>query len=455
MSNVAGNVEVGTENKHVPKVENNILCDNMFTRSIFKDYFEVIDGRITQFNITPYGFDQEQINFNGTKLEYLDLSDNAPGTVEFALIMFQHSSFVKFLNLSNNHFGYTNLTDKEIFLHFTSLRFLDLSYNRIETIQNNVFRNLVHLEGLYLSRNKLTDIPPNIVTMPKLKYIDMGFNYLNTLSDISMDTIDKMENLTINLFGNRLTCSCTQIKFVGWMMENNKKLEHFNETSCYLDNSGEVALGELDWQHLQLRCNPPTYFALILGLSLGILTFIIIVSCGVVYRFKWNFRYLYYMTKMKLIGTYQPLEGREYEKEVFVSYAKEDHDFVTQHIIPELEVKGGISLLVHERDFVAGEFVADNIMKAITSTRKTLAVLTSAFIHSKWCMYELNIARIEGADTGRNVLCIILKENVPTKYLPIEVIDIIKNKTYLEYPEEKEHMNRFWERLRETLSLNK
>jgi hypothetical protein len=158
------------------------------------------------------------------------------------------------------------------------------------------------------------------------------------------------------------------------------------------------------------------------------------------------------MAKFRLIGQYQPLEDREYEKDVFVSYANEDREFVCEYVVTELENKGNLSLLVHDRDFRVGEFVVDNIVRAITSSRRTLVVLTRAYIQSKWCMYELNMARMEAADTGRNVLCVILKEDVPTKYLPIEVIDIIKKKTYLEFPEENIHMDAFWERLRATLS---
>jgi toll-like receptor 12/toll-like receptor 13 len=157
------------------------------------------------------------------------------------------------------------------------------------------------------------------------------------------------------------------------------------------------------------------------------------------------------MTKFKLTGGYRAIENTKFEKDVFVSYANEDGGFVYQYVVPELEQKGGISLLVHDRDFEAGELVADNIMRAITSSRRTLAILTRAYIRSKWCVYELNMARMEAVDTGRKVLCVILKD-VPTQSLPVEVIEIIKTKTYLEFPEAEEHMEGFWERLRATLS---
>jgi hypothetical protein len=66
-------------------------------------------------------------------------------------------------------------------------------------------------------------------------------------------------------------------------------------------------------------------------------------------------------------------------------------------------------------------------------------------------MYEFNMARMEAADTGRNVLCFILKEDIPTTELPVEMIDALKKITYIEYPTTDDDLLQFWERLRATL----
>jgi hypothetical protein len=443
-------VRLLADNKHRfidPVIISN--CENMFTSYHFKDYFQLIDERLKRFNITPFSTERNLTPVY--RIEYLDLSENLPGVIYVALKMFEQAPFIRFLNLSTNYNGIPYLGSQELFLNYSSLRYLDLSSNRIEDIQQDVFKNLKLLQELDLSNNKLAKITFNLSHMSMLRYLNLQNNTLETLSIETTSEIDDLESLRINIENNNIRCFCKDLRFVVWIVQNRNKFERFENTKCIFENENITSFGDLDLKQFKSECSPPTYYVLILCLSLAVLTFIIILSCGIVYRFKWNLRYLYYMTKFKLIGQYQPLENREYEKDVFVSYANEDHGFVAKSIIPELEEKGNMSLLIHERDFLAGEYVADNILKAITSTRKTLVVLTKSYIQSKWCMYELNMARIEAADTARNVLCIILKEDVPTKYLPVEIIDIIKKKTYLEFPEDEENMEGVRERLRLTL----
>ncbi|XP_060589565.1 toll-like receptor 4 [Ruditapes philippinarum] len=391
-----------------------------------------------------------------SKLEYLDLSDNLPGVIEMAVEIFNSTPNITFLNVSNNYLGYPLLEihkSTALFESAQKLRTLDLSNNGIgASLHSDVFANLSQLQYLYLSNNKLTNISFEISHLKELKYLDLSFNHLEEVCKKARRSLDNIKDVTLNLQYNSMKCTCRNIKFVKWLEENKNKIKNLYDTNCTLENDTSVPLGELDFHQFYFECSPPAYYNIILATSLSILAFVITVTCGLVYRFKWNLRYLYYMTKFKLVGGYQPIDDREYDKDVFVSYANEDRMFVHQHVVKELETNGNISLLVHDRDFRAGEFVADNIMRAITSTRRTLVVLTEAYIGSKWCMYELNMATMEAADTDRNVLCVILKEDIPVKYLPIEIINILKKKTYMEYPTEEEHMALFWNRLRATLS---
>ena len=226
--------------------------------------------------------------------------------------------------------------------------------------------------------------------------------------------------------------------------------------TCRFDNDSMVTLDELKTSkilNLKYECSPPSYHMIILVTSLCLLTFLIILCVGLAYRYKWNLRYLYYMTKFKLVDGHQPIRNDEttFEKDVFVSYAREDAGFVRHKVVEQLENVGNISLLVHDRDFQAGQYIGDNIMKAITTTRRTLVILTKSYIRSKWCMYEMNMARLEGIDTGRNVLCVLMLEDIPTKSLPLEIIEIVSKRTYLEYPHEEQHQEGFWQRLRLTL----
>ncbi len=51
-------------------------------------------------------------------------------------------------------------------------------------------------------------------------------------------------------------------------------------------------------------------------------------------------------------------------------------------------------------------------------------------------MYELNMARMESLHSreGRSVVLIVMLEAVDTSRLPLEVMDLVQNQSYLEYP---------------------
>lgn len=57
----------------------------------------------------------------------------------------------------------------------------------------------------------------------------------------------------------------------------------------------------------------------------------------------------------------------------------------------ELESRG-LKLLIHSRDFVAGDYIASNIVKAVTGSKKTLVVLTRKLLASTWCNYEIQVS---------------------------------------------------------------
>lgn len=449
-----------TDNDCIDDKQFTNLQDSMLTRKHYLDDFEVMLDKMKRFGIglrnsSAYSKEEySKVNLpRESKLEYLDLSENLPGTIKMTLDIFNTTPHLFFLNVSNNYLGYPLLEEgsNKIFEYVNNLRILDLSNNRITKLMPDIFDNLTRLEKLYLSNNRLSSVSFNMDALRSLTYLDLNDNHLEELNKSAMDALSRLHDVKINVAHNPLMCSCKNIEFVRWVHENSKKIDKFHETKCTSYNSNIVSFSELDFDQFRYYCSPSQYHTIILVVSLCILTFVIIVSCGLVYRFKWNLRYLYYMTKFKLLDGYQPITDREYEKEVFVSYSNEDSRFVRDDVVRELETNGNISLLIHDRDFRAGEFVADNILRAITSTRRTLVILTAAYIRSKWCMYEMNMARMEAADTARNVLCVILKEDIPTKYLPVEVIDMIKKKTYMEFPREREHVDLFWERLRATL----
>jgi Leucine-rich repeat (LRR) protein len=67
----------------------------------------------------------------------------------------------------------------------TNLKYLDLSFNFIEKIEN--LHNLVHLEDLSLFHNKITFIDrEEIESLRNLNSLSLGYNKLNDVHKLGM-----------------------------------------------------------------------------------------------------------------------------------------------------------------------------------------------------------------------------------------------------------------------------
>ena len=84
----------------------------------------------------------------------------------------------------------------------------------------------------------------------------------------------------------------------------------------------------------------------------------------------------------------------------------------------EIHMQVFVNLAVHIHFLVhLSQYISDNIVNAIHQSRWTLCVLSSHFFDSYWCMYELNMARMESiySRKGSHILCLVIlnKTGVP------------------------------------------
>ena len=68
--------------------------------------------------------------------------------------------------------------------------------------------------------------------------------------------------------------------------------------------------------------------------------------------------------------------------------------------------------------------------------------MTKHFLDSFWCMFELNMARMEAiySRSGQNVLFLVALQKGIMKQLPLQLIDFVDSHSYLDFPEEKSEL---------------
>ena len=92
------------------------------------------------------------------------------------------------------------------------LKRLDLSYNLFEDLAEDSFVDIINLEELDLSHNRLTDLKRKAVyRMPRLRSVDLSYNRIRSFHSDSFDSTPLIDELRLN--HNRLT-DVSDVSFV-------------------------------------------------------------------------------------------------------------------------------------------------------------------------------------------------------------------------------------------------
>ena len=360
------------------------------------------------------------------KLQYLDLSGNFCKFINRTF--FQHFLSLRFLNLSNNALSQTFHSDDqgELFMNLRHLSNLDLSWNRIAHLSEQMLHNNFNLQILNLSFNAMSNFNVAIGHIKKLSVLDLSNNQLVQLNLKTRSALNQMQTHSINvhLSGNSLICSCETLDFLKWM-RNSKKI-HFVEKRNYTCSFGTktlVLIDELDTILQQLEKTCSSYTLIIVVMTILIIVIMTTTLSRILYRFRWKLRYMYYVAKERYNGQtdHTDLEGQmSFRFDAFMSYADEDGDNIID-LVKSLEKHNGLSLCIHNRDFIPGTGIADNITNAIHCSRRTVCFMTKHFLDSYWCMFELNMARMEAiySRSGQNVLFLVALQKGIMKHLPL------------------------------------
>ena len=370
------------------------------------------------------------------------------------------------LLLYDNELG-EELRDKGdfIFEHFKDLISLDLSSNEIKDLPRTVFKNQNDLKYLNLSRNSLLLMDFQISHMKHIQVIDVSDNLVSQFNQKLQDDLDALRrsspNLTLNLLGNPIQCSCETLSSLWWMYNRQSMFVSFDDYTCI--QNGEVTkfenIGQL-LNTLDYQCS----LNLIVKVSASLLaTLVIIIAVSIfLYRHKWDVRFfcLRFIADRKAHLELEEIDTK-YEYDAFVVYDKNDFEWVRNELYENLDKKDGedvtgnqtrFRLCLHERDFMPGTTIEENILRAIDSSRKTIVVLSKNFLQSKWCEFELQMARIECVEKGRNLIIAVMLEPLPVDgTMSRSVEKLIRKNTYIEWPSDPSRRSHFWDQMRAAL----
>ena len=129
------------------------------------------------------------------KLNQLDLSNNRFNSIFKKDLLYLTS--LKTLNLENN---FISSIENNSFDSLTNLETLSLALNNITNLnQDGIFKNLLNLNELNLSRNSIEILNKNLFqNLNKLLIIDLSFNKIELIRNYSFDSLFNLKSLYLN-----------------------------------------------------------------------------------------------------------------------------------------------------------------------------------------------------------------------------------------------------------------
>jgi hypothetical protein len=177
-----------------------------------------------------------------------------------------------------------------------------------------------------------------------------------------------------------------------------------------------------------------------------------LTSALLVYSYRWHFRLLLYEAfRGRNDGARRRrLLQNKFDFDVFVSYDKRDLPWVRRHLMAELEGRMGLRLCVHERDFVIGNDIVDNIAECVERSKKVMMVFSRHFVRSQWCQFELTYCLRHVMDYD-DALIIVCKDDVASGEMTSAMMAVMKTTTYIQWVGQDDAVRAFWGRVRVAL----
>ncbi|KAK9969314.1 hypothetical protein ABG768_027498 [Culter alburnus] len=348
----------------------------------------------------------------------------------------------------------------------------------------SVINQLVHLKTLKLAYIELTKQPNlavmfhNLTKLQTLILANCRFFFLDGsltkdlkaltgLVLILKDNVNVLQNLVehltslkyLNLQGLSLYCSCDNAWLLSWVKDNRKVQVHmFNPTMKELQCLSDNGIDHLNFiDYAKENCSFEIEFVFFASTSAFLCIFIIVVLS---YKFAGQYIAPFYHIASGWFREALRGNGKhQYRYDVFVSYSAKDEHWVMEELLPNLERRGPpfLRLCLHSRDFQLGEDIVENITDSIYASRQTLCLVSRNYLSSNWCSLEMQLATYRLQVEHRDILILVFLEIIPSRWLSSHhrLARLVKTRTYLDWPQDPEMHEAFWDRLWCKLSSNK
>ena len=340
------------------------------------------------------------------------------------------------------------------FIKAPQLLYLDVSDNEIQTIDSTVLSMFMNITYLKLNRNKLVSLNG----LQHLHCLQNLYASQNKITFVPHDLLyreNKLSLFILDLGNNPFDCTCNISSFQHWILEDS--ITFLIASGPYIcttpENIKGLSITEVD---LDCKSKLPIY----IGVGAACLLVLTICITTAVY-YRWHIKYKFFLVFKRRYKRYtsfiddaeERLDDLNYD--AYVAYddgSLRDEYWVINDLRINLEEgPQPFRICIKGRDFIPGGTIVDTIQESIQRSRRTILILTQSFVDSEWCYFEMQMARMRLYHENRDVLILVMLEEIPDNKLTLSLRQLLCRQEYFKWPLDQAGQDLFWRRLREEI----
>lgn len=272
-------------------------------------------------------------------------------------------------------------------LHSLILSNIDLNVFPVDTLYD-----LLHLRILDMSGNELETLPADSFKFnSELSLVGLSGNRLQTLHASTFNHLQYLRQLTFD--NNNFYCGSELRAFRDYVHDNMHDIYFSNEhCSCSCSRQSVYRFTVAAYSTLWYECDHVLDIVIAVAVCICIGMLLLIVKA--MYNRRYDILYWWIIGRHRKEPPPQP--PHEYERlndehfDAFISYSNDDLETA---LVIHKELEHGtdvqFNVAIDKRDFIPGNYIAQNIADLISKSDKTILLISSAFLASGWTEYEM------------------------------------------------------------------